>query len=319
MTPLPTSEHFDSMPNIGGSDTSLGQHSHVNRIKAASVEHEKDGRSMIAEPDFQTETRGAPSCARVDPNDMAFTLATQLSDERLWMMQHHCAGWKSDIALAILTSRTQESVEHELRTLGCGRNLALRILPKKDFQSGDYPVNILRNLAISAVKTSHFLYIDSDFWLSHRTDAILMKREVREILSMDSKQALVLPAYQLRYNCKNKNDPLSCRSDKVPLVPKTKLQLIKGFNAGNVTIFDPKNPNGHGSTLYDLWVAQRSGTTVPIPCLKSDRYEPYLVVQHCRELPPCQEQFTGYGKNKISVSVAWLLITPCDIMHSYSK
>lgn len=302
------------MPNIAGSDTSLGRQADVNSITAASKGHNKDGRSLIAVPKFETETRGASPCARVDLNDMAFTLATQLSDERLWMMEHHCAGWESNIALAILTSRTQESVEHELRTLGCGHNLAVQILPKKDFQSGDYPVNILRNLAISAVKTSHFLYIDSDFWLSHGTDAILMKKEVREILSMDPKQALVLPAYQLRYNCKNKKDPLSCRSDKVPLMPKNKLQLLKEFNAGHVTIFDPKNPQGHGSTLYDLWMAQRSGTVVPIPCLKSERYEPYLVVQHCRELPPCQEQFTGYGKNKISVSV-WLLVIPFCIFY----
>ena len=54
--------------------------------------------------------------------------------------------------------------------------------------------------------------------------------------------------------------------------------------------------------MYDLWMAQRAGTVAPIPCLRSERYEPYLVVQHCKALPPCQEHFTGYGKNKISVS-----------------
>ncbi len=58
---------------------------------------------------------------------------------------------------------------------------------------------------------------------------------------------------------------------------------------------------GHGSTMYELWMAQRAGTVAPIQCLRSERYEPYLVVQHCKELPPCQEHFTGYGKNKISV------------------
>jgi hypothetical protein len=34
--------------------------------------------------------------------------------------------------------------------------------------------------------------------------------------------------------------------------------------------------------------------------IKSNRYEPYLVVRYCSELPPFQEGFTGYGKNKMT-------------------
>ena len=90
-----------------------------------------------------------------------------------------------------------------------------------------------------------------------------------------------------------------------------KLQLLQGLNVGNVMVFDSKNPHGHDSTMYDLWLAQPAGTVAPINCLKSDRYEPYLVVQHCRELPPCQEQFTGYGKNKISVSAGLVAVKQC--------
>jgi Glycosyl-transferase for dystroglycan len=131
---------------------------------------------------------------------------------------------------------------------------------------------------------------------------IVIKKPVREILSKDPKQAIVLPAYQVRYNCKSKNNPTSCHIDKVLLMPRTKLQLLQGLNSCSVAVFDPKNQHGHVSTLYDLWMAQRAGTVAPINCLKSDRYEPYLVVQHCRELPPCQEQFTRYGKNNILVS-----------------
>ena len=109
------------------------------------------------------------------------------------MKRQHCAGWKSDISLAVLTSRTETSVEQELLGLGC-RNFAIRVLSRKGFQAGGYPVNVLHNLAISAVQSSHILYIDADFWLSYRADAVLMKKLVREILSKDSKQAVVLPS-----------------------------------------------------------------------------------------------------------------------------
>lgn len=297
----------------------------LGRPTVAHRQKEDPLSSSAPIPKFETITHGAPICNKIDAQDISFTLVTQLSDERLWMMREHCNGWNSDVSLAIFTDKTKETVEKELRALGCSQ-FTVNILGKASFKAGEYPVNVLRNLAISSVKTSHFLYVDADFWLSHHTDKILMKKDVRRVLSNDPKQAIVLPAYQLRYKCMNKKDPTACMSKKVPQMPRTKLQLLEGMNSGNVTVFDPKNPHGrslslermrekllpltrllsschcvtlgHGSTMYDLWMAQRAGTVASIPCLRSERYEPYLVVQHCQALPPCQESFTGYGKNK---------------------
>lgn len=267
----------------------------------------KDGgaHTALAPPaKFETITANAPVCRKVDPEDLAYTLVTQLSDNRLWMMQRHCEGWKSDISVAVFTSRTKDAVEADLVTLGCQR-FSLSTLQMTDYPGeGNYPVNVLRNLAISNVRTSHFLYIDADFWLSKDTDVILMKKDVKDTLSKDPKQAVVIPAYQLHSKCNNPKDLAGCRKEKSVMMPQTKTDLLDKIKDGQVTVFDPKNPRGHGSTLYTLWEAQKAGDVKQIPCLKSDRYEPYLVVQHCRELPPCQEHFTGYGKNKISVCIA---------------
>lgn len=252
----------------------------------------------LASPKFERIIPSAPVCRKVDPNEISYSLVTQLSDNRLWMMERHCAGWKSDISLAVFTNRTKDLVENELVKLGCSK-FSLRVLQMSDYpDEGDYPVNVLRNLAISAVKTSHFVYIDSDFWLSSNTDSVLMKKDVKEALSKDPKQAIVIPAYQLHSKCSKPKDLKGCRKEKSDTMPLTKPDLLERIKDGQVTVFDPKNPRGHGSTMYDLWEAQATGSVAKIPCLKSDRYEPYLVVQHCRELPPCQEQFTGYGKNK---------------------
>jgi hypothetical protein len=188
------------------------------------------------------------------------------------MMMHHCAGWKSDISVAVFTDRTKDSVEEDLFKLGC-RNFSVQVLSDADYPGeGEYPVNVLRNLAMSGVTSSHFLYMDADFWLSHHTDDVLMMQNVRDVLSKDPKQAIVVPAYQLHSKCDNPKDPSSCRKGKVPLMPRTKIQLVHGKNDGTVTMFDPKNPQGHGSTMYDLWMAQRKGTLTPISCLRSDRY-----------------------------------------------
>lgn len=258
----------------------------------------------VVRSEFKRVTTGVPVCKKIDPKDISYTLVTQLSDNRLWMMERHCEGWKSDVSLAVFTNRTKDLVEKDLVKLGCHR-FSLRVLHTKDYPGeGDYPVNVLRNLAISAVKTSHFLYIDSDFWLSKDTDDVLLRKSVKETLSKDPKQAIVIPAYELHSKCTKPKDLAGCRKEKSLMMPQTKVDLLERMNDGAVTVFDPKNPRGHGSTLYDLWQAQAAGSIASIPCLKSDRYEPYLVVQLCRELPPCQEQFTGYGKNKSKSTVS---------------
>lgn len=250
LLPIPDSENTDlfrngplDVTNRNGAhllrDERNRKHNTLQRFSSERHLQDPSGEQI----NFDTITVGAPICNKIDPNQISFTLVTQLSDERLWMMRHHCAGWNSDVSLAVFTDRKKDAVEKELHGLGCS-NFKVNLLPKHDFKSGDYPVNILRNLAISSVKTSHFLYIDADFWLSHHTDKILMKRDVRRVLSGDPQQAIVLPAYQLRFKCMTKGDPTACRNEKIPLMPRTKLQLLEGMNDGNVTVFDPKNPHG---------------------------------------------------------------------------
>jgi len=63
------------------------------------------------------------------------------------------------------------------------------------------------------------------------------------------------------------------------------------------------NYGGHGSTRYAEWLEQERHELLPIECVHSNRYEPYLVVRYCRGLPPFQTAFSGYGKNKVS----WIL------------
>jgi len=59
------------------------------------------------------------------------------------------------------------------------------------------------------------------------------------------------------------------------------------------------NFGGHGSTRYAEWLEQKPDQLLPIECVHSNRYEPYLVVRYCSQLPPFQKIFSGYGKNKV--------------------
>jgi hypothetical protein len=256
----------------------------------------------------------------LDPDDVSYTLVSQLSDDRIWMIRHHCLRWGTGnpMSIVVFTDRTMDDVMNELTSSsssssdaggsgsgsrGCSaEHLTLQVVQKATYDPGgtEYPVNLLRNLAFSAVRTSHAVYADVDFWPSRDLHSILSNVTVRERLASDGRLAAVIPAFQMNRRCREYAD---CRERNVPSMPSNREELIRRMTLqrGAVSAFDPTNRGGHGSTRYNAWIDQEDGTFVDLGCVKSNRYEPYLAIRRCAEMPPFQEGFTGYGKNKMTV------------------
>lgn len=267
--------------------------------------------------DFQRYTPHAPSCSEpLSPESVSFTLVSQLSNDRLWMVPYHCQRWGNNypMSIAVLTDRTVEHVKSELVAGGCSEELLTVQTVKRtkyDPKGTEYPVNLMRNLAFSKVKTSHIVYADIDFWPATDLHSILSNDTVKERLASDTKLATVIPVFQMNRRCRQYWD---CRDNNIPKMPKNKDEMIELIMIRKGSSFDPTNKGGHGSTMYKKWLTQETGTFVDLPCIQSNRYEPYLTVRYCSELPPFQEGFTGYGKNKMTVSRR---CTSCN--HSYSS
>mmetsp|Transcript_13983 Transcript_13983/g.20657 ORF Transcript_13983/g.20657 Transcript_13983/m.20657 type:complete len:452 (-) Transcript_13983:374-1729(-) len=248
---------------------------------------------------FKTNTPNAPLCSPIKSEEIRFTLVTQLSTDRLWMMEYHCKRWgnQSPISVAVLTNKTTEETSEAIVDLGCSREqLDVKTIHSND-KLTDYPVNVLRGIALSSVKTSHVMYVDIDFWESIDLHGILLLPAVRKALSDNSKLALVVPAFQLHRQCEEYRD---CREINIPMMPQDREDLIQTLAERKTTIFDPTNRGGHGSTRYEVWGNQEAGDLFEIPCFRSNRYEPYIAFRYCRDLPPFQTEFSGYGKNKMT-------------------
>jgi hypothetical protein len=243
-----------------------------------------------------------PMCTALKATDVSYTLVTQFSHDRLWMMEQHCARWGSHpISIAVLTNKTASIIHQELTAMGClsEQYISVQTLSLQDSSSeqlADYPVNVLRNMALTKVHTSHVAYVDVDFWESTNLHTNLMRLQVRQALATDPKAALVLPAFQMLRQCR---DLRECPENNIPIMPHDQNELFDLFRHKNATQFDPSNRGGHGSTRYRDWMEQTE-ELLPITCVLSNRYEPYLVVRYCRDLPPFQTAFSGYGKNKMT-------------------
>eukprot|EP00980_Cylindrotheca_fusiformis_P015822 scaffold4634_cov122-Cylindrotheca_fusiformis.AAC.3 len=249
--------------------------------------------------DFETQSKNAPLCTPLSkPQDVSYTLVTQLSQDRLWMMEHHCARYPHPMSIAVWTNSTRRKTLDDLLAMKCDLNLIqVEILDAHNMPYNDYPVNQLRNMALRNISTTHIVYIDVDFWTSDGMYDILKGTNVTNALVGDRKQALVIPAFQLFRQCVEWKD---CREKNVPYMPHSADDLYDMIREKRGHMFDPTNTGGHGSTRYRDWLLQDDGTLFEIPCLKSNRYEPFLVIRYCRDLPPFQEAFSGYGKNKMS-------------------
>jgi hypothetical protein len=120
----------------------------------------------------------------------------------------------------------------------------------------------------------------------------------RAFLAKDNKVALVIPAFEImrsKITCKPR-DSAKCRNFHVKLAPLSKNDSMAVIQPFRLNAFR----GGHSSTRSETWFGQKSNTIVPIECVMSSKYEPYMVVRYCRDTPRFQEAFTGYGWNKIS-------------------
>jgi len=254
--------------------------------------------------DFQSWLPDTPACDALQPEDVAYTLALHLSESRLWMMQQHCALWgeTAPISVAIWTAMSIDETLESLKNLGCKLDyITLHTLDSQDHSLADYPINQLRNLALSGVATSHALLLDVDMFPSIDLFDTLNIPIVREALAGDPKLALVVPAFQAEdLNC---GTSTTCLNRHLYWMPKDFEDLVIGLGSNKIFPYDPTNFAHQGSTNYRRWMSQAHGELIDIPCVSSNHYQPYMVLRLCSHLPPLQEAFVGYGHN----NAAWMM------------
>ena len=268
---------------------------------------------------FQAKSETAPLCNALEENDVDFTLVIQVSWSRFWLMEHQCHRWGAHpMSLAVWMenqapahnniSSMRDLVKFTLTKMGCNLDIITVSVLTNVSAHESYPVNRLRNLALVNVRSTHSITMDADFLVSPRLYEDISVH--RSVLATDNKLSLVIPAFEIKSSCQPV-DSKRCHHMYIQMAPVDKKSLLQNFafhrygahqkNSNHIRPFQiGVNWQGHSSTGYQAWITQDSHTLMPINCFHWDRYEPYLVVRYCRDTPPFQEAFTGYGQNKIS-------------------
>ncbi|XP_074660287.1 xylosyl- and glucuronyltransferase LARGE1-like isoform X2 [Tubulanus polymorphus] len=216
-----------------------------------------------------------------EPRTDDVTLVTQLSMDRLQMIESICEHWEGPISVALYMSdaEAQQFLRYAQGSLILmqRRNVGYHIVYKDGLF---YPVNYLRNVALKQVQTPYVFLLDVDF-----LPMFNMYNYVRKAVSMiniaTEKKALVVPAFETQ---RYKLD-----------FPKSKAELISMLDMGTIVTFRYHVwPKGHAPTNFAKWRT----ATMPYSVAWQPDFEPYVIVP--KDVPLYDQRFVGFGWNKVS-------------------
>ena len=158
---------------------------------------------------FQRYSLNAPPCSTplLNKNEISYTLVTHTSIDRIWQMEYHCKLWNGPISLAVYTNRSLEQIEQLLQSddMKCTVNrkyVTIQTLNPPSTTTADiYPVNELRNLALRAVRTTHIVIVDIDFWVSENLLTMLESPLLRLTMYKHQHDKLVRTVFILARCC----------------------------------------------------------------------------------------------------------------------
>lgn len=209
------------------------------------------------------------------------TLVLQLSMDRLQMLEMLCKHWEGPIAIALYMSdaEAQQFLRYAMgsETIMARKNIGYHIV----YREGQfYPVNYLRNVAVSQVRTPYMFLSDIDFLPMYGLYEYIKKAIPMAELGAQ-KKALVVPAFETqRYRLQ---------------FPKSKTELLSMLDMGTLFTFRYHVwPKGHEPTNFAKW---RTATT-PYSVHWEQDFEPYVVVH--KDIPKYDQRFLGFGWNKVS-------------------
>lgn len=245
----------------------------------------------------------------------AVTIVTQLSLERLDMLEQQCAHWPHPIAAVVYIPLVQgkiSSTEDEswngtsleigidevkqtverIQNSRCILDLELVVEERCTFEQATlYPTNAVRNRALVMTRSDIVLLLDVDFVvdLSLAFDLENENRhsELTDLLA--SGVAVVLPAFEAwDQGERGKKIALTAvKEGKKYIAQKFMYNVVMGFHMAHY-------PQGHEPTLFWKWI----NTTEPYQVQHEVGFEPYILMLK-EHVPYYDERFRGYYFNKV--------------------
>ena len=235
--------------------------------------------SMSYDDHFRKASRGG-----------AVTLLTQLPSHRTHLLEQLQSRWEGPIIAVIYGLDVyvkHKQLSHWLSSLD-RRNIKLFFVIQRGVL---YPVNWLRNLALTRALSRYVFVTDVEFMTSINLYSVI-SIHLKQLENANRTQtAILVPAFEMLA--------------KLDETPATRKQLLRAHRAGDVDgLHSVDRPDAHGATDYWRWRKSNSPYTLLMNNTECDDYfEPYLVVER-QHAPYFPEIFMEHDKNRVPYQYA---------------
>jgi len=250
-------------------------------------------------------TTSCPSNLR--ESDIRTTMVLQMSLDRVWLLEEHCRRWKDPI-VGVVSLHPGQRNHTDGDILGeemsewidaCPQLTVIEFhLDAGQSQLGMDPLNLLRNVGLDEVVTSHVFVNDIDNVPSgnlHDTIRSTLKERSQIKMQSPDEEAIIVPVFERVADCNNEKDCRLPMMQNRSYIPHTYDELEECIELKGCQIIKGNNP-GHSSTRTEDWlkrlwyedddaldpsVAGARNITWLKCIIDVQRYEPYAVLRWC--------------------------------------
>lgn len=252
-------------------------------------------------PPFRDVSYAVPrKCA---PSLQNITLVTQISTSNLTLarVQFLAERWNGPISCAVYLSDLASIREliyflhHTTETFR--EHVTVHLMLEKKSPQFQYPINHLRNLALSNIDTDYFFYVDVDFipGINAHTDlANFLSHKLSEGVETYS-TLYVIPAFETLGEGANKFNTTVTSLDDMPSSKESVMSMLamKKIQPFHFDYFKA----GHAPTDFERWYNCSLNESYAVQY--RGYFEPY-VMGNRHGIPKFIEKFRGYGSNKFT-------------------
>lgn len=234
-------------------------------------------------------------------NDYSSSLVTyvsQVSMDRLTALERSLQTWTGPISIAIhisVKSSTEGILDWQRRYI-FKKIGALNISTTEStiifvptLENDNYPINLLRNLAIKMCKTRYMLLVDVDFQPSPLLEMNFASFINNQHSDEKLKIAFVVPAFEY-VETPNKYDPILKSKDEL-------IQLVHREDPLLLPYRFTDSPESHSLTNYWKWYY--TNEPYKVAANFNDKYEPFIIIEKTKDLPLFNEELINFGMDKV--------------------
>ncbi|KNB44710.1 hypothetical protein JH06_3186 [Blastocystis sp. subtype 4] len=259
----------------------------------------------------------------------SFTIVTIASSNRIFMLPFLQQRWKGPIICVLYSNSLNEimQIENELSQVQLRRNVQLIVynVTEDCYSFSNYPINVLRNIGISLVRTTHYIMLDIDAWPAWNVEEEMMR--IPDFILRDPDSVIILPIFFFNYYYINPSNCMTINNcTDLQRMPATKSELTSCILKWQCRR-TKKGLYTHDYICADWFVL--NGTIAQLNCLRSIGQEPYVLLRHSPSTPLYNPLLFNYGYNKQALieelrfkSSKWYILLntfAMDIMHPSSE